>query len=167
MLYLIIWVRVDVCVCVCVCAGNTKGGSITVPLTSSLAGLVSAVWQLTIFVFFAKQTNPNQSNRRSMVQWKFPLWYSLARVLKCTIYFFPVRETKRCVLTSTGMLQSLQKILQKLVGFFFATMNKIFVFGSLLVSVSVSVSAMFNESQIGSAREKRIRKFPLSYTYLA
>jgi hypothetical protein len=28
---------------------NTKGGSITVPLTSCLTGLESAVWQLTIF----------------------------------------------------------------------------------------------------------------------
>jgi hypothetical protein len=35
-------------------AGNTKGGSITVPLTSCLAGLESAVWQLTIFVFICK-----------------------------------------------------------------------------------------------------------------
>ncbi len=32
-------------------SGNTKGGSITVPLTSCLTGLESAVWQLTIFVF--------------------------------------------------------------------------------------------------------------------
>jgi len=30
-------------------AGNTKGGSITVPLTSCLTGLDSAVWQLTFF----------------------------------------------------------------------------------------------------------------------
>jgi len=29
--------------------GNTKVGSITVPLTSCLTGLESAVWQLTIF----------------------------------------------------------------------------------------------------------------------
>ncbi len=42
--------------------GITKGGSITVPLTSCLTGLESAVWQLAIFVLFAKQTNPNQSN---------------------------------------------------------------------------------------------------------
>jgi hypothetical protein len=34
--------------------GNTKGGSITVPLTSSLSGLESAVLQLTIFVFIYK-----------------------------------------------------------------------------------------------------------------
>ncbi len=33
-------------------AGNTKGGSITVLLTSSLTGLESAVWQLTISVFY-------------------------------------------------------------------------------------------------------------------
>ncbi len=53
-------------------AGNTKGGSITVLLTSCLTGLESAVWQLTIFVLIAKQTNPYQSYRRSMVQWYFP-----------------------------------------------------------------------------------------------
>jgi hypothetical protein len=34
-----------------ICAGNRKGGSITVPLTSCLTGLESAVLQLTIFVF--------------------------------------------------------------------------------------------------------------------
>jgi hypothetical protein len=52
--------------------GNTKWGSITVPLTSCLTGLESAVWQLTILFLFAKQTNPNKSNRRSMVQWYSP-----------------------------------------------------------------------------------------------
>ena len=35
-------------------AGNTKGGSIAVPLTSCLTGLESAVWQLTTFVFICK-----------------------------------------------------------------------------------------------------------------
>jgi hypothetical protein len=35
-------------------SGNTKGGSITVLLTSCLTGLESAVWQLTIFVFICK-----------------------------------------------------------------------------------------------------------------
>jgi hypothetical protein len=35
-------------------SGNTKGGSITVPLTSYLTGLESAVWQLPIFVFTYK-----------------------------------------------------------------------------------------------------------------
>ncbi len=34
--------------------GNTKGGSITVPLTSCLTGLEPAVWQVTIFVFICK-----------------------------------------------------------------------------------------------------------------
>ncbi len=33
---------------------NTKGGSITVLLTSCLIGLESAVWQLRIFVFMSK-----------------------------------------------------------------------------------------------------------------
>ncbi len=47
---------------------NTKVGSNSVPLTSCLTSLESAVLQLTIFVLFEKQTNPNQSNRRSTVQ---------------------------------------------------------------------------------------------------
>ncbi len=34
--------------------GNTKGGCITVPLTSCLTGLESAVCQLTIFVLICK-----------------------------------------------------------------------------------------------------------------
>jgi len=33
-------------------AKNTKGGSITVPLTSCLIGLELAVWQLTFFCFY-------------------------------------------------------------------------------------------------------------------
>jgi hypothetical protein len=35
-------------------AGNTKEGSITMPFTSCLTGLESAVRQLTIFVFIGK-----------------------------------------------------------------------------------------------------------------
>jgi hypothetical protein len=35
-------------------AGNTKGGSTTVPSTSCLTGLESAVLQLTIFVLICK-----------------------------------------------------------------------------------------------------------------
>jgi len=34
--------------------GNTKGGSIPVPLTSCLTGLELAVKQLTIFIFICK-----------------------------------------------------------------------------------------------------------------
>jgi len=33
-------------------SGNTKGGSITEPLTFCLTGLESAVWQLPIFIFY-------------------------------------------------------------------------------------------------------------------
>ncbi len=54
-------------------SGNTKQGSITVQLTSCLTGLELPVWLLTNCV----PTNPNQPNRRSKVQWYFPLWYSL------------------------------------------------------------------------------------------
>jgi hypothetical protein len=35
-------------------SGNTKGGNITVLLTSCLTSLELAVWQLTIFVFICK-----------------------------------------------------------------------------------------------------------------
>jgi hypothetical protein len=53
---------VCVCVCVCICVSvnlnqwfitrNTKGGHITLLLTSCLTGLESAVWQLTIFCYY-------------------------------------------------------------------------------------------------------------------
>jgi hypothetical protein len=50
--------------------GSTKGGSITVLLTSCLTGLESAVWQQTIFDFIC---DPNQSNRSTTVKWYIPL----------------------------------------------------------------------------------------------
>ncbi len=38
------------------------------------------------FLFlFAKQANPNQSNRRSTVQWYFPLQYSLTKPSTCIL----------------------------------------------------------------------------------
>ncbi len=46
--------KFQVCLGVNLKPGNTKGGSITVPLTSCLTGLESAVWQLTIFAFSCK-----------------------------------------------------------------------------------------------------------------
>ena len=49
-------------------AGNTKGGSITVPLTSCLTGLDLSVLQIKQKLSVAIQLVPNQSNRRSMVQ---------------------------------------------------------------------------------------------------
>ncbi len=50
-------------------AGNTKGGSITVPLTSCLTGLESALWQQTIFVFICKtdQSKPVKQEVNSTV----------------------------------------------------------------------------------------------------
>ncbi len=52
---------------------NTKGGIITVPLTSCLTGLDWSVWQIkTKFVSCHMQLIPKQSNRRSIVQWYFP-----------------------------------------------------------------------------------------------
>jgi hypothetical protein len=49
--------------------GNTKGGSITVPLTSCLTGLESAVWLLTIFVFISKtdESKPVKQEVNSIV----------------------------------------------------------------------------------------------------
>jgi hypothetical protein len=63
-------------------SGNTKGGSITVPLTSCLTGLEISVYDNWQFLLsFAKQTNPNRSNRRSIVQWYFSLQYSMVQYL--------------------------------------------------------------------------------------
>ncbi len=45
--------------------GNTKGGSIVVLLTSCLTGLNHLYDNWQFLFLFAKQTNPNQSNRRS------------------------------------------------------------------------------------------------------
>ncbi len=47
-------------------SGNTKGGSITVPLTSCLTGLESNVLQLTIFVFIC-QTDQSKQEVNSTV----------------------------------------------------------------------------------------------------
>jgi hypothetical protein len=49
--------------------GNTKGGSITVPLTSCLTGLKSPVLQLTIFVFICKtdQSKPVKQEVNSIM----------------------------------------------------------------------------------------------------
>jgi hypothetical protein len=72
--------------------GNAKGGSITVPVTSCLTGLESAVWQLTIFVFICKnrviQTNQTGGQWYSDPSpFSIPCLYSLnARWRKC-IYF--------------------------------------------------------------------------------
>jgi len=51
--------------------GNTKWGSITEPLISCLT-------KLSVFI----QLIPNQSNRRSMIQWYFPLQYSLPSLIR-------------------------------------------------------------------------------------
>ncbi len=55
---------------------NTKGGSLTVDLLFDWFGIICMINDNFLFLF-AKQTNPNQSNRRSTVQWYFPLKYSL------------------------------------------------------------------------------------------
>jgi hypothetical protein len=57
--------------------GNTKGGRITVQLTSCLTGLDWPVLQIKQKLSLVIQLNPNQSNRRSTVQEYFPLQYSL------------------------------------------------------------------------------------------
>jgi hypothetical protein len=54
--------------------GNTKGGSITVLMTSCLTVLDLSVFQIkTKKLLVVTQLIPNQSNRRSKVQWYFPL----------------------------------------------------------------------------------------------
>jgi hypothetical protein len=53
--------------------GNTRGGSITVPLTSCLTGLDESVLEIkTKIVTVVIRLILNQSNRRPTVQWYFP-----------------------------------------------------------------------------------------------
>jgi hypothetical protein len=61
--------------------GNTKGGSITVLLTSCLTGVKSAVWQLTIFVFYLQnrliqtsQTGGQQYSNTSPFSIPWPIY---------------------------------------------------------------------------------------------
>ncbi len=74
------WLSIDKEFC------NTKGEGIIVPLTSCLVwNQLSDNWQ---FLFlFAKQSNPNQSNRRSTVQWYFPLKYSLCKGYRTPLFW--------------------------------------------------------------------------------
>jgi hypothetical protein len=64
--------------------GNTKGGSITVLLTSCLTGLESAVWQLTTFCFYWQnrliQTSQIGGQRYSDTSpFSIPWFYSIQR----------------------------------------------------------------------------------------
>ncbi len=49
-------------------AGNTKGGSITVPLTSCLTGLDLSVLQIKTKIVSCHTADSKPLNRRSMVQ---------------------------------------------------------------------------------------------------
>ncbi len=49
-------------------SGNTKGGSITVPLTSCLTGLDQSVLQIKTNIFSSHTADSKRSDRRSMVQ---------------------------------------------------------------------------------------------------
>jgi len=54
-------------------AGNTKG-EVSLYCWPPVWLVWNQLYDYWQFLFlFAKQTNPNQSNRRSMVQWYFPL----------------------------------------------------------------------------------------------
>ncbi len=81
----------------CSKAGNTKGGSTLYhwPPVWLVWDQLYDNWQ---FLFlFAKQTNPNQSNRRSTVQWYFPLSYSLSKVMSV---FYPTQVISMSILQS-------------------------------------------------------------------
>ncbi len=63
-------------------AGNTKG-EVSLYHWPPVWLVWKQLYDYWQFLFlFAKQTNPNQSNRRSTVQWYFPLKYSLDSVSK-------------------------------------------------------------------------------------
>ncbi len=51
-------------------------------------------WQFLFLV--AKQTNPNQLNRRSMVQWYFSFWYSLVEGLGPALAGIDLKRITRC-----------------------------------------------------------------------
>jgi hypothetical protein len=58
--------------------GNTKGGSITVPLTSCLTGLESAVWQL---IFFYLQNRLIQTSQTGGRQYNDTSPFSIPRLI--------------------------------------------------------------------------------------
>ncbi len=61
-------------------------------------------WQ---FLFlFAKQTNPNQSNRRSTVQWYFPLEYSLTYANNEVLWIRP--QFRNCSVVLNPVTKSMQ-----------------------------------------------------------
>jgi hypothetical protein len=86
-------------------AGNTKGGSTTVPLTSCLTGLESAAWQLTIFCFYLQnrliqtsQTGGQQYSDTSLIS--IP-WYKSLSAKKvsyhcpCSPFHYNAEEKNR------------------------------------------------------------------------
>jgi hypothetical protein len=75
--------------------GNTKGGSIIVPLTSCLTGLESVVWQLTIFVFICKTdlSKPvKQVVNRTVTPLVFLAWTFL---IDFSLHHLPLRGPRR------------------------------------------------------------------------
>jgi hypothetical protein len=75
--------------------GNTKGGSITIPLTSCLTGLESALWQLTFFCFYLPK-RPIQTSQTG------GQWYS---------------DTSPCSIPWINALRSLSMVLYNIVQF--------------------------------------------------
>jgi hypothetical protein len=73
-----------------VCPGNTKGGSITVLLTSCLTGLESAVRQLTIFFYLQNrliQTSQTGGQRYSdTFQFSIP-WFVTGKPFQPSLMF--------------------------------------------------------------------------------
>jgi len=91
-------------------SGNTKGGSITVPLASCLTGLDKSVLQIKTKIVSC----PNQSNRRSMVQWYFPLQYSLPQpciALPCPVKIWLAKNIKSVNFNLTAVCRVLLRLL--------------------------------------------------------
>jgi hypothetical protein len=85
-------------------AGNNKGGSITVPLTSCLTGLESAVWQLTICFCKTDQSKPVKQEVTGTVilpPLLFPAFFTDARVNKQFINPDIIEEGKKSLMTFT------------------------------------------------------------------
>jgi hypothetical protein len=85
-------------------AGNTKGESITAPLTSCLAGLEAVVWQLTFFVFIHKTdlSKPVKQEVNCTVILPPLVFPGTGHPWKATAYSYTFDKIKKCLLGSNA-----------------------------------------------------------------
>ncbi len=88
-------------------------GDITVPMTSCLSGLESAVWQLTIFVFICKT---DQSTSQTWGQWYSDTSRFSIPCCMMPVYYSSITEWKEisCLFLTPGGIMVLSNVLQLL-----------------------------------------------------